>query len=47
MNLERTPEVGATCPAVCTTGTVDVFDQRSSISGPTSWRASALPNLHE
>ena len=30
-----------------TTGTLDVFDQRSGISGPTSRRASACPNLHE
>ena len=30
-----------------TTGTVDVFDQRLGISGPTSRRASACPNLHE
>jgi len=30
-----------------TTGTVDVFDLHSGISGPTSWRASACPNLHE
>ena len=30
-----------------TTGTFDVFDPRSGISGPTSWRASACPNLHE
>ena len=30
-----------------TTGTVDVFDPRSGISGPTSRRASACPNLHE
>ena len=30
-----------------TTGTVDVFDPRSRISGPTSRRASACPNLHE
>ena len=30
-----------------TTGTVDVFDPRSGISGPTSRRASARPNLHE
>jgi hypothetical protein len=29
-----------------TTGTIDVFDL-SGISGPTSWRASAFPNLHE
>ena len=30
-----------------TTGTVDDFDPRSGISGPTSRRASACPNLHE
>ena len=30
-----------------TTGSVDVFDPRSGISGPTSRRASACPNLHE
>jgi len=30
-----------------TTGTVDVFDLRSGISGPTLRRASACPNLHE
>ena len=30
-----------------TTGTVDVFDPRSGISGPTSRRASACVNLHE
>jgi len=30
-----------------TTDTVDVFDPRSDISGPTSRRASACPNLHE
>jgi len=30
-----------------TTGTVDVFDPRSGISGPTSRRASACPSLHE
>jgi len=30
-----------------TTGTVDVFDQRSGISRPTPRRASACPNLHE
>jgi len=28
-----------------TTGTVDVFDPRSGISGPTSRRASACPNF--
>jgi len=37
-----------TIPTVAqATGTVDVFDPRSSISGPTSRRASARPNLHE
>ena len=30
-----------------TTGTVDVFDPRSGISGPSSRSASACPNLHE
>jgi len=30
-----------------TTGTVDVFDPRSGISGPTLRRASASPDLHE
>jgi len=30
-----------------TTGTVDVFDPRSGISGPTSRSASACPNLRE
>ena len=30
-----------------TNGTLDVFDPRSGISGPTSRRASACPNLHE
>jgi len=30
-----------------TTGTVDAFDPRSGISGPTSRKASACPNLHE
>jgi len=29
------------------TGTIDVFDPRSGISGPTSRRASACPNLQE
>ena len=38
---EKIPKVAQT------TGTVDVFDQRSGISGPTSRRASACPNLHE
>jgi len=30
-----------------TTGTVDVSDPRSGISGPTSRRASVCPNLHD
>ena len=30
-----------------TTGTVEVFDPRSGISGTTSRRASACPDLHE
>jgi len=30
-----------------TTGTVDVYDSRSGISGPTSRRAFACPNIHE
>ena len=30
-----------------TIGTVDVFDSRSDISGPTSRRTSTSPNLHE
>ena len=38
---EKIPKVAQT------TGTVDVFDPLSGISGPTSRRASACPNLHE
>jgi len=30
-----------------TTGTIDVFDSRSGISGPTSQRACTSPNIHE
>ena len=30
-----------------TTGTVDIFDPRSGILGPTSRGTSACPNLHE
>ena len=30
-----------------TTGKVDIFDPRTGISGSTSRRASACPNLHE
>ena len=29
------------------TGTIEVFDPRSGISGPTSLRASACSNIHE
>jgi len=38
---EKIPKVAQT------NGPVDVFDARSGISGPTSRRASACPNLHE
>jgi hypothetical protein len=38
---ERIPNVAQT------TGTVDVFDPRSGISGPTVRRASACPDIHE
>ena len=38
---EKIPKVAQT------TGTVDVFDRLSGISGSTSRRASACPNLHE
>ena len=38
---EKIPKVAQTI------GTVDVFDPRPGISGPTSRRASACPNLHE
>ena len=38
---EKIPEV----PEM--TGTFDVFDPHSGISGPTSRRASACPGLHE
>ena len=40
-SVEKNPKVAQT------TGTVDVFDPRSGISGLTSRRASACPNLHE
>ena len=37
-----------TIPKVAqTTGTVDVFDPPSGISGPTLQRGSTCPNLHE
>jgi len=38
---EKIPKVAQT------TGTVDVFDPRSGISGPTSRRASVCPNRYE
>ena len=38
---EKIPKVAQT------TDTIDVFDLRSGISGPTSQRASTCPNLHE
>jgi len=38
---EKIPKVAQT------TGTNDIFDPCSGISGPTSRRASACPNLHE
>jgi len=41
-------DCAAKIPSVAqTTDTVYVFDPRSGISGTTSWRASACPNLHE
>ena len=43
-NLDRVEKI----PKVAqTTGTIDVFDPRSGISGPISRRASACPDLHE
>jgi len=39
--VEKIPEVAQM------TGTIDVFDPRSGISGPISQRASACPNLRE
>jgi len=43
-NLDRVEEI----PKVAQTiGNIDVFDPRSGISGPTSQRASACPNLQE
>ena len=40
-SAEKIPNVAQT------TGTVDVFDPRSGILGPTSRRSSICPNLHE
>jgi hypothetical protein len=42
-NLDRTEKI----PKVAQTGTVDIFDLCSDISGPTVQRASPCPNLHE
>ena len=43
-HLDRTEKI----PKVAqTTGTIEVFDSRSGISGPTSRSTSACPNLHE
>ena len=42
--LDRDEELPEFVP---TTGTVDVFDPLSGISGPTSRRATACLNLHE
>ena len=42
-HLDRAEKI----PKFAQTDTVDVFDPRSDISGPTSRRASACPNLHE
>jgi len=43
-NLDRAEKI----PNVAqTTGTIDLFDPLSDISGPTSRRACACPNLHE
>ena len=43
-HLDRTKKIPKFAQTI---GTVDVFDRRSGISGPTSRRASACPNLHE
>ena len=40
-HAKKIPKVGQK------TGTVDILDPCSGISGPTSRRASACPNLHE
>jgi len=43
-NLDRAEKIAKLAK---TTGTVEVFDPRSGISGPTSRRASTCTNLHE
>jgi len=43
-NLDRAEKIPKLAQ---TTGTVEVFYPLSGISGPTAWRASACPNLHE
>ena len=40
-HVEKIPKVAQT------NGTFDIFDPCSGISGPTLWRASTCPNLHE
>ena len=40
-HAEKIPKV------VQMTGTVDIFYPRLGISGPSLWRASTCPNLHE
>ena len=42
-NLDRAEKI---LKIAQTTDTVDVFDPRTGISGPTSRRTSACPNLH-
>ena len=43
-HFDRAEEISKAAQATCN---VDVFDPLSGISGPTSRRASACPNLHE
>ena len=43
-HLDRAEKIKKVAQA---TGTIDFFAPRSDISGPTSRRASACPNLHE
>ena len=40
-HAEKIPKVAQT------TGTIDICDPHSGISGPTSWTASTCLNLHE
>ena len=43
-HLDRAEKIPKFAQTICT---VDVFEPHSGISGPTSRRASAGPNLHE